>query len=164
MSRRTNVFLIINLGCEMMYVIDQRLKAQCISVEKSAQGKYLVSGLFLDWKTALDTTILSFSHSVLFIWRFWKNATRSFVCRFVKETEILISNQCCYSNIRNARIKKCLKRISNPYTSIKSYNFVFKDYKYLHLNFKRNFQNFLIEWLNVIKKVICRCNLTHSYL
>lgn len=25
-------------GCEMMYVIDQRLKAQGISLEKSAQG------------------------------------------------------------------------------------------------------------------------------
>lgn len=26
------------LGCEMLYVIDQRLKAQSISLEKSAQG------------------------------------------------------------------------------------------------------------------------------
>lgn len=28
-------------GCEMMYVIDQRLKAQGISLEKSAQGTWL---------------------------------------------------------------------------------------------------------------------------
>lgn len=34
-----NSFLIINLGCEMLYVIDQRLKAQCITLEKSTQGK-----------------------------------------------------------------------------------------------------------------------------
>lgn len=34
-----NIFLVINLGCEMLYVIDQRLKAQRITVEKSAQGK-----------------------------------------------------------------------------------------------------------------------------
>lgn len=36
---RANIFLVINLGCEMLYVIDQRLKAQRITVEKSAQGK-----------------------------------------------------------------------------------------------------------------------------
>lgn len=34
-----NPFLIINLGCEMLYVIDQRLKAQCITLEKSTQGE-----------------------------------------------------------------------------------------------------------------------------
>lgn len=39
MPPRTNIFLIINLGCEMLYVIDQRLKAQSITLEKSAQGK-----------------------------------------------------------------------------------------------------------------------------
>lgn len=39
MPGHTNVFLVINLGCEMLYVIDQRLKAQCITVEKSAQGE-----------------------------------------------------------------------------------------------------------------------------
>ena len=42
MPRRANIFLIINLGCEMLYVIDQRLKAQCITVEKSAQGFYSI--------------------------------------------------------------------------------------------------------------------------
>lgn len=41
MPKQTNVFLIINLGCEMLYVIDQRLKAQCITLDKSAQGKYI---------------------------------------------------------------------------------------------------------------------------
>lgn len=30
------------LGCEMLYVIEQRLKAQNIALEKSAQGKYLI--------------------------------------------------------------------------------------------------------------------------
>lgn len=39
MPRFTNAFLVINLGCEMLYVIDQRLKAQCITVEKSGQGE-----------------------------------------------------------------------------------------------------------------------------
>lgn len=33
-----NPFIIFNLGCEMLYVIDQRLKAQCITLEKSTQG------------------------------------------------------------------------------------------------------------------------------
>lgn len=27
-------------GCEMLYVIDQRLRAQSISLEKSAQGNF----------------------------------------------------------------------------------------------------------------------------
>lgn len=44
MPKQTNVFLIINLGCEMLYVIDQRLKAQCITLDKSAQGKYVLHG------------------------------------------------------------------------------------------------------------------------
>lgn len=35
---RANVFLMVNLGCEMLYVIDQRLKAQQICEEKSTQG------------------------------------------------------------------------------------------------------------------------------
>lgn len=39
-TSRANVFLIVNLGCEMLYVIDQRLKAQEISVEKSTQGYF----------------------------------------------------------------------------------------------------------------------------
>lgn len=36
----TNLFIILNLGCEMLYVIDQRLKAQAIPLDKSAQGTY----------------------------------------------------------------------------------------------------------------------------
>lgn len=37
---RANVFLLVNLGCEMLYVIDQRLKAQNIAEDKSVQGRY----------------------------------------------------------------------------------------------------------------------------
>jgi len=36
---RANVFILVNLGCEMLYVIDQRLKAQQIAHDKSVQGK-----------------------------------------------------------------------------------------------------------------------------
>jgi len=36
---RANVFILVNLGCEMLYVIDQRLKAQQIAQDKSVQGK-----------------------------------------------------------------------------------------------------------------------------
>lgn len=35
-----NVFIVVNLGCEMLYVIDQRLRAQGITLDKSVQGKY----------------------------------------------------------------------------------------------------------------------------
>lgn len=34
-----NLFLLVNLGCEMLYIIDQRLMAQNIAKDKSAQGK-----------------------------------------------------------------------------------------------------------------------------
>lgn len=33
-----NVFLMVNLGCEMLFVIDQRLKAQRLAKEKADQG------------------------------------------------------------------------------------------------------------------------------
>lgn len=42
---RANVFILVNLGCEMLYVIDQRLKAQQIPVNKSKQGKLLNSDI-----------------------------------------------------------------------------------------------------------------------
>jgi hypothetical protein len=32
--------LVVNLGVEMIYVLEQRLRAQSISVEKSRQGKF----------------------------------------------------------------------------------------------------------------------------
>lgn len=35
-----NLFMLINLGCEMLYIIDQRLIAQDIAKDKSAQGKF----------------------------------------------------------------------------------------------------------------------------
>lgn len=35
-----NIFLLINLGCEMLYIIDQRLIAQAVSRDKAAQGKF----------------------------------------------------------------------------------------------------------------------------
>ena len=38
LNPRANVFIMVNLGCEMLFVIDQRLKAQQIALEKSIQG------------------------------------------------------------------------------------------------------------------------------
>lgn len=34
-----NLFLLMNLGCEMLYIIDQRLNAQNIAKDKAALGK-----------------------------------------------------------------------------------------------------------------------------
>lgn len=34
-----NLFLLVNLGCEMLYIIDQRLQAQRVAKDKSAQGE-----------------------------------------------------------------------------------------------------------------------------
>lgn len=36
-----NVFLMVNLGCEMIFVIDQRLKAQRLPQQKAEQGDNL---------------------------------------------------------------------------------------------------------------------------
>lgn len=36
---KVNSWLLINLGCEMLYIIDQRLNAQSIEKDKAAQGK-----------------------------------------------------------------------------------------------------------------------------
>ncbi|XP_037044919.1 protein OSCP1 [Bradysia coprophila] len=45
-----NLFLVLNLGCEMLYVIDQRLKAQRITLEKSAQVLRDLTCVLLDPK------------------------------------------------------------------------------------------------------------------
>lgn len=37
-SASANVFLMINFGCEMLFIIDQRLKAQHLSKQKSEQS------------------------------------------------------------------------------------------------------------------------------
>lgn len=42
-----NLFLLMNLGCEMLYIIDQRLSAQNIAKDKAALGRYL--GLLLNF-------------------------------------------------------------------------------------------------------------------
>ncbi|XP_017475639.1 PREDICTED: uncharacterized protein LOC108365906 [Rhagoletis zephyria] len=47
---RANIFLLVNLGCEMLYVIDQRLKAQQISEEKSTQVIHDVTVVLLEAK------------------------------------------------------------------------------------------------------------------
>lgn len=39
MSHFATSFIAINLGCEMVFVIDQRLRAQNISMDKSERGK-----------------------------------------------------------------------------------------------------------------------------
>ncbi|XP_050091696.1 protein OSCP1 [Anopheles aquasalis] len=46
----TNLLIILNLGCEMLYVIDQRLKAQAIPLDKSAQVLREITEVLLDPK------------------------------------------------------------------------------------------------------------------
>lgn len=38
MSHFATPFIVTNLGCEMVFVIDQRLKAQNITLDKSERG------------------------------------------------------------------------------------------------------------------------------
>nr|NP_610731.2 organic solute carrier partner 1 [Drosophila melanogaster]AAF58577.2 organic solute carrier partner 1 [Drosophila melanogaster] len=47
---RANVFILVNLGCEMLYVIDQRLKAQQIAQDKSVQVIHDVTSVLLEPK------------------------------------------------------------------------------------------------------------------
>ncbi|XP_061399997.1 protein OSCP1 [Musca vetustissima] len=47
---RANVFIIVNLGCEMLYVIEQRLQAQKIAKEKSIQVLHDITSVLLEPK------------------------------------------------------------------------------------------------------------------
>lgn len=40
MSHFATPFIVVNLGCEMLYVIEQRLKAQEIAKDKSERGMF----------------------------------------------------------------------------------------------------------------------------
>lgn len=54
MLSNVNIFLVLNLGSEMLYVIDQRLRAQSIPLDKSARGRCLFA-----LTKAIDTHSLS---------------------------------------------------------------------------------------------------------
>lgn len=45
-----NLFLTLNLGCEMIYVIDQRLNAQSVALDKSATVLRELTEVLLDHK------------------------------------------------------------------------------------------------------------------
>lgn len=45
-----NLFLTLNLGCEMIYVIDQRLNAQSVALDKSATVLRDLTEVLLDHK------------------------------------------------------------------------------------------------------------------
>lgn len=47
MSLRTLPILFLNLGGEMLYILDQRLRAQSIPDEKARKGRFIVSVGFL---------------------------------------------------------------------------------------------------------------------
>ncbi|KAM7343290.1 organic solute carrier partner 1 [Cochliomyia hominivorax] len=50
LNPRANVFILVNLGCEMLYVIDQRLKAQQIALDKSIQVIHDITAVLLEPK------------------------------------------------------------------------------------------------------------------
>ena len=62
MAQRTLPLLFINLGGEMMYILDQRLRAQAIESDKAAKVRTSPISLMpnkssnaqLDWKSKLD--------------------------------------------------------------------------------------------------------------
>ncbi|XP_030554105.1 protein OSCP1 [Drosophila novamexicana] len=50
LNPRANVFILVNLGCEALYVIDQRLRAQQIAADKSNQVIHDVTSVLLEPK------------------------------------------------------------------------------------------------------------------
>ncbi|EDW00720.1 protein OSCP1 [Drosophila grimshawi] len=62
LNPRANVFILVNLGCEALYVIDQRLKAQQISTEQCVQVIHDVTTVLLEPKF-LESIINGSMHS-----------------------------------------------------------------------------------------------------
>ncbi|XP_062557086.1 protein OSCP1 isoform X2 [Armigeres subalbatus] len=79
----TNLFIILNLGCEMLYVIDQRLKAQAIPLDKSAQVLREITEVLLDPKF-LHYISTAYQHNML----------------TVQQTRILLTDIACCSLMR----------------------------------------------------------------
>nr|XP_029712907.1 protein OSCP1-like [Aedes albopictus] len=79
----TNLFIILNLGCEMLYVIDQRLKAQAIPLDKSAQVLREITEVLLDPKF-LHYISTAYQHNLL----------------TVQQTRILLTDIACCSLMR----------------------------------------------------------------
>ncbi|XP_055533021.1 protein OSCP1 [Wyeomyia smithii] len=79
----TNLFIILNLGCEMLYVIDQRLKAQTIPLDKSAQVLREITEVLLDPKF-LHYISTAYQHNML----------------SVQQTRILLTDIACCSLMR----------------------------------------------------------------
>lgn len=61
-----NLYLVLNLGCEMIYVIDQRLTAQSVSLDKSAQVLRDLTEVLLDHKF-LNYITMSYENQMLTI-------------------------------------------------------------------------------------------------
>ncbi|XP_055627948.1 uncharacterized protein LOC129769601 [Toxorhynchites rutilus septentrionalis] len=79
----TNLFIILNLGCEMLYVIDQRLKAQTIPLDKSAQVLREITEVLLDPKF-LHYISTAYQHNML----------------TAQQTRILLTDIACCSLMR----------------------------------------------------------------
>ncbi|XP_065091931.1 protein OSCP1 [Ochlerotatus camptorhynchus] len=79
----TNLFIILNLGSEMLYVIDQRLKAQAIPLDKSAQVLREITEVLLDPKF-LHYISTAYQHNML----------------TVQQTRILLTDIACCSLMR----------------------------------------------------------------
>lgn len=61
MSLKTLPMLFLNLGGEMMYILDQRLRAQNIPKEKSKKGEFLFSWF---WKIFVLLDFAALAHPV----------------------------------------------------------------------------------------------------
>ncbi|XP_001848323.2 protein OSCP1 [Culex quinquefasciatus] len=79
----TNLFILLNLGSEMLYVIDQRLKAQAIPLDKSAQVLREITEVLLDPKF-LHYISTAYQHNML----------------TVQQTRILLTDIACCSLMR----------------------------------------------------------------
>ena len=100
-----NSFLIINLGSEMIYVIHQRLKAQLIDEDKSAQGKnvrnHLLVRHFVNYPSIRILVIRDITTSLLEE-SFLKYLTTTFHVDLMTKSQarILLSDIACCSLMR----------------------------------------------------------------
>lgn len=97
-----NLFLLINLGCEMIYIIDQRLTAQDIAKDKSAQGENIIEFLHLHLNMIDYFLVIREVTSALLAPHFFQYICTTFSEELISiaQIRILLSDIACCSLMR----------------------------------------------------------------
>lgn len=95
-----NLFLLVNLGCEMLYIIDQRLVAQSVAKDKSAQGRtfstFKTDGIYINILVLREVT------SALLSQQFFQYMSANFSEDLISiaQVRLLLSDIACCSLMR----------------------------------------------------------------